>query len=133
MRRKKVTAVNACYGNECGGIGSYPLDALPTAAEPNSVRALDSADLNGAFLRLWSLLEHLTDSTHEPYKVATRRAAFMFADRERSQLVLSNLTNYRNRFVHVGSETGDIESLVFQLKTLRDRSAQKLAAGPARR
>lgn len=84
------------------------------------VRALDSADLNDAFLRLWSLLEHLTDSTHAPYKVTTRRAAFMFADDERSQLVLSNLTNYRNRFVHVGSETGDIESLVFQLKRFVD-------------
>lgn len=80
------------------------------------VRALDSADLNDAFLRLWSLLEYLTDSTHDAYKVATRRAAFMFSDRDRSQLVLSNLTNHRNRFVHVGSETGDIESLVFQLK-----------------
>jgi hypothetical protein len=84
------------------------------------VRALDSADLNDAFLRLWSLLEYLTDSTHDPYKVATRRAAFMFADRERSQLVLSNLTSHRNRFVHVGSETEDIESLVFQLKRYVD-------------
>jgi hypothetical protein len=84
------------------------------------VRALDSADLNDAFLRLWGLLEYLTDSTHDPYKVAIRRAAFMFADRERSQLVLSNLTGFRNRFVHVGSETEDIESLVFQLKRYVD-------------
>ena len=84
------------------------------------VRALDSADLNDTFLRLWSLLEYLTDSMHDPYKVATRRAAFMFEDRERSQLVLSNLTSYRNRFVHVGSETEDIESLVFQLKRYVD-------------
>lgn len=84
------------------------------------VRALDSADLNDAFLRLWSVLEYLTDSTHDPYKVATRRAAFMFADRERSQLVLSHLTSHRNQFVHVGSETEDIESLVFQLKRYVD-------------
>lgn len=85
------------------------------------VRALDSADLNDAFLRLWSLLEYLTDSTHDPYKVATRRASFMFTDRTRSQLVLANLTNHRNRFVHVGSETEDIESLVFQLKRYVDQ------------
>jgi hypothetical protein len=84
------------------------------------VRALDSADLNDAFLRLWSLLEFLTDSTHDPYKVATRRAAFMFDNKARSQLVLSNLTNYRNRFVHVGSQSEDIESLVFQLKRYVD-------------
>jgi len=84
------------------------------------VRALDSADLNDAFLRLWSLLEYLTDSTHDPYKVAARRAAFMFTDRERSQLVLTHLTNHRNRFVHAGSDTDDIESLVFMLKRYVD-------------
>lgn len=84
------------------------------------VRALDSADLNDAFLRLWSLLEYLTDSTHDPYKVATRRAAFMFADRERTQLVLAHLTNHRNRFVHAGSDSDEIESLVFLLKRYVD-------------
>ena len=84
------------------------------------VRVLDSADLNDTFLRLWSLLEYLTDSTHDLYKVATRRAAFMFADRERSKLVLTHLTNHRNRFVHAGSDTDDIESLVFQLKRYVD-------------
>ena len=84
------------------------------------VRALDSADLNDTFLRLWSLLEYLTDSTHDPYKVATRRAAFMFTDRARSQLVLTHLTNHRNRFVHAGSDTDDIESLVFLLKRYVD-------------
>lgn len=84
------------------------------------VRALDSADLNDTFLRLWSLLEYLTDSTSEPYKVATRRAAFMLADSERSRLVLTHLTNHRNRFVHVGSDTDDIEYLVFQLKRYVD-------------
>lgn len=80
------------------------------------VRALDAADLNDTFLRLWSLVEYLTDSTQDPYKVAIRRAAFLFADRQRSELVLSNLATHRNRFVHAGSETGHIESLVFQLK-----------------
>lgn len=84
------------------------------------VRALDSADLNDAFLRLWSLLECLTDSTHDSYKAATRRASFMFEDRARSQLVLTHLTNHRNRFVHAGSDTDDIESLVFLLKRYVD-------------
>ena len=84
------------------------------------VRALDSADLGDAFLRLWSLLEFLTDSTHDPYKVTTRRAAFLFKDRERSNLVLSNLANYRNRFVHDGSQAEEIEPLVFQLKRYVD-------------
>lgn len=80
------------------------------------VRALDSSDLNDAFLRLWSLLEYLTDSGHDPYKVATRRAAFLFQDQERAKLVLTHLVQHRNRFVHAGSDANDIESLVFLLK-----------------
>lgn len=84
------------------------------------VRALDSADLGDAFLKLWSLLEYLTDSTHDPYRVLTRRSAFMFKDQQRSILVLSNLANYRNRFVHTGSDSEEVESLVFQLKRYVD-------------
>lgn len=84
------------------------------------VRALDSADLNDAFLRLWSVLEFLTDSTFDPYKVAVRRAAFMFADRDYSVQVLTHLTNHRNRSVHVGTDTDEIESLVYLLKRYVD-------------
>lgn len=84
------------------------------------VRALDASDLNDTFLRLWSLLEYLTDSSHDPYKVATRRTAFMFEDRDRANLVLTHLTQHRNRFVHAGSESDDIESLVFLLKRYVD-------------
>lgn len=84
------------------------------------VRALDSADLNDAFLRLWGLLEYLTHSTRDPSSVTTRRAAFMFRDRERSILLLSNLADFRNRLVHAGSDSDDIESLVFQLKRYVD-------------
>lgn len=86
------------------------------AALVRYVRALDAADLNDAFLRLWSLLEYLTDSGHDPYKVAIRRSSFMFQDRERAQLVLAHLTQHRNRFVHAGSDSDEIESLVYLLK-----------------
>lgn len=84
------------------------------------VRALDSADLNDSFLRLWSILEFLTDSTFDSYKVAVRRAAFMFADRDYSVQVLTHLMNHRNRFVHAGTDTGEIESLVYLLKRYVD-------------
>lgn len=97
-------------------LGQLPYRQDLESALLRYVRALDSADLNDAFLRLWSLLEYLTDSGHDPYKVATRRAAFMFQDRERAQLVLTHLTQHRNRFVHAGSDSDEIESLVFLLK-----------------
>lgn len=80
------------------------------------VRALDSCDMNDAFLRLWSVLEHLTDGTNSPYKVAVRRAAFHFADHARATLVLNHLTSYRNRYVHVGADSQEIETLLFLLK-----------------
>jgi hypothetical protein len=97
-------------------LGQLPYRQDIESALLRYVRALDSADLNDTFLRLWSLLEYLTDSGHDPYKVATRRAAFMFQDRERAQLVLTHLTHHRNRFVHTGSDSHEIESLVFLLK-----------------
>lgn len=84
------------------------------------VRALDAADLNDAFLRLWSILEFLTDSTFDPYKVAIRRAAFMFSERDYSVQVLTHLMNHRNRFVHAGTDTNEIESLVYLLKRYVD-------------
>lgn len=79
-------------------------------------RALDSRDLNDAFLRLWGLLEFLTATTSAPYTVTARRAAFLFAERDYAFQVLSHLANYRNRFVHAGSETEEIESLLYLLK-----------------
>lgn len=84
------------------------------------VRALDSADLNDTFLRLWSLLENLTDSSKDPSQVTIRRAAFMFEDNVRSKLTLSYLANHRNKFVHAGSDSNDIEFLVFLLKSFVD-------------
>lgn len=80
------------------------------------VRALDSADLNDAFLRLWSLLEYLTYSGHDPYRVTIRRTEFMYRDRERTRLILTHLAQHRNSFVHAGSDSDEIESLVFLLK-----------------
>lgn len=80
------------------------------------VRAFDSSDPNNTFLRLWSILEYLTASTELPSEVTIRRTAFLYTDRETNVLILTNLANYRNKFVHAGTESDDLESLVFQLK-----------------
>lgn len=118
--KAKFTKLLTFAGSLRARLTQLPYRAEIEGALIRYVRALDSADLNDTFLRLWSLLEYLTDSTHDPYKVATRRAAFMFTDHERSRLVLTHLTNHRNRFVHAGSDADDIESLVFQLKRYVD-------------
>lgn len=80
------------------------------------VRALDSTDWNDTFLRLWGVLEFLTATQLDPSKVTIRRATFMFSDRDYAIQMLSHLKDYRNKFVHAGSESGEIESLMYQLK-----------------
>jgi len=81
------------------------------------VRALDTRDWNDTFLRLWGVLEFLTATQSDSYKVTIRRAAFMFADRDYVMQMLSHLMNYRNKFVHAGSQSMQIESLMYQLKS----------------
>lgn len=85
------------------------------------VRALDTTDWDGSFLHLWGVLEHLTGTLSESYKVTIRRTSYMYSDREYAHQVLSHLKDYRNKAVHTGSESGDIEALVFQLKSHIER------------
>jgi hypothetical protein len=93
---------------------NYESDLI--AATLRYVRALDSRDWNDAFIRLWSVLESLTATKEASYAVTIRRAAFMFAERDYSFQVLSCLMDYRNRSVHAGAESDEIESLLYLLK-----------------
>lgn len=80
------------------------------------VRALDSWDWEDSFLRLWSVLEFLTGTTYGSYKITAKRAAYHFSNRNYAYQVLIQLRNYRNKSVHTGSESNDIESFIMQLK-----------------
>jgi hypothetical protein len=91
------------------------------AAMLRYVRALDSTNWNDAYLRLWGVLEFITGTQLESYKVTVRRAAFMFTDRDYAIQVLSHLRDYRNKSVHTGIESGEIESLMYQLKRVVER------------
>jgi hypothetical protein len=79
-------------------------------------RALDLRDFNTAFLALWGLLEKLTSTLLDTYKITIRRTLFLFQEREYHQQILNHLRNYRNRAVHAGEETEEIETLLIQLK-----------------
>lgn len=80
------------------------------------VRALDSRDWNSSFLRLWSLLEFLTATERADYKQTIRRVLFLYEEREFHEQILNHLRNYRNRTVHTGDETREIETLLHQLR-----------------
>jgi hypothetical protein len=81
-------------------------------------RILDSHDWNNAFVQLWGLLEHLTDTTRSDYKATSKRAMFLYPQAELPlhRQVLAHLAHHRNRAVHAGYVSEDAETLLYQLK-----------------
>ena len=79
-------------------------------------QALDTWDLNSAYIKLWGLLEYLTGTLHASYKTTVRRGAFLWKDRYLHRELLNHLKDYRNRAVHSGKEPQGVEALVYQLK-----------------
>ncbi|MBN1664965.1 MAG: hypothetical protein JW943_15305 [Deltaproteobacteria bacterium] len=85
------------------------------------VRALDYSDLNVAFLKLWGVLELLTNTLRDGYDKTIRRAAFLCSERDYHFQVLNHLRDNRNKSVHTGNESPDTETLVYQLKRYVER------------
>ena len=81
-------------------------------------RALDLEDHDLAIQKLWSLLEFLTDTGRDSYDKTIRRAKFLYDDVPFQEQVLEHLRRYRNRSVHGGASSGDVEVEVYQLKRL---------------
>jgi len=80
-------------------------------------QALDIRDLESSYLRLWGLLEYLTNTNeNESHKDTVKRTSFFFQEREYAQQVLNHLRDHRNRSVHTGGSNQNIETLLYQLK-----------------
>lgn len=79
-------------------------------------RALDSRDFQKAFLELWGVMEGLTDSVTSRYDVTIRRTLSLFTDVDFHRQLLKNLRQFRNRSVHAGEGTEEIEALLSQLR-----------------
>lgn len=75
-------------------------------------RALDNRDPGVAFLRLWSVLELLTNTVNARYDDLTKRAASLFADYQMHRSVLERLRDHRNRSVHAGFDDVGRSNLV---------------------
>lgn len=80
------------------------------------VRALDERDWNHAFIRLWGVLELLTDTIRLPHNQTIKRAAFIYQDHEIHLQILKQLRDFRNRTIHADAENSEIESFLYQLK-----------------
>jgi hypothetical protein len=82
------------------------------------VRSLDEWNWNNAFIRLWSVLELLTNTQYDKYDVTIKRAAYIYEDREYMRQILENLRDYRNKFVHHDTSDSRVESYLYKLKSI---------------
>lgn len=80
------------------------------------VRALDMSDWDAAMLKLWSVLEGLTDTVRLPYDRTIKRASFIYSEEAYNVQVLRHLREYRNRTVHADFSRRDREIMLCQVK-----------------
>ena len=80
------------------------------------VRALDQADPDSAFVRLWGALEALVTPDIADYEALVRRTAFVFQDGDYHRQILEHLREYRNNHLHGGLESSHARTHCFQLQ-----------------
>jgi hypothetical protein len=79
-------------------------------------RALDERDWTTAFIKLWSILELLTDTTRSNYEITIKRTAFLYQERDYHLQVLQHLREYRNSSIHFNKGNSEIETYLYQIK-----------------
>jgi hypothetical protein len=80
------------------------------------VQALDETNFDNSFLKLWSILEHLTDTTEAPNETTARRTAFVFKENEYMSQILQVMKTHRNRMIHASVAPANTEPHVYILK-----------------
>jgi hypothetical protein len=79
-------------------------------------RALDYRDWSTSFLKLWGVLELLTDTIGASYEITVKRTSYIFQERDYHLQVLQHLRKHRNSSVHFDRENSEIETCMYQLK-----------------
>lgn len=80
-------------------------------------RALDLADYDVAFGKLWGVFEHLAGAIGN-YELLIKRALFLWARKEReyARLILEHLRDVRNGSVHLDRTRRSMDTYIYQLK-----------------
>jgi len=126
---KNIEELNQFECNVRKLLNKSPFKPFLESAIIRYTRALDLRDWESAFLRLWGLLESLTNTgENDTHKVTVKRTSFMYADREYIKQILTHLRDYRNRAVHSGSGNQDIETFLYQLKNFVESALEFLVA-----
>lgn len=80
------------------------------------VRALDSMDFESSYLKLWSLLEFLTNTQRMNYDKTITRTLFFYKDDIHNKEILEHLRLLRNKMIHIGESRSEMDPVIFQLK-----------------
>ncbi|WP_426781115.1 hypothetical protein [Pseudomonas syringae] len=117
--KKAVQRLKAC------SYSGYTLQALT-----NYVDAVDRADPELRFMKLWSTLEKLTmcDDTNN----VVRRASFFYEERALHQAILLSLRNSRNSHIHGGHPPINIELKNYQLCSFIEHMLNFFISNPFR-
>lgn len=96
------------------------LDRLPYRAEMGQIiarytEAMEQPEHEIAFLKLWSLLEKITDSIGD-YEKTIERGSWFMANRSVSRNLLSAMRVYRNRYVHSSMQKCEPEQAAYIIK-----------------
>ncbi len=97
---------------------SHPYSDVVINAITRYVRALDHVSYEMAFIQLWSICESLTLTTRTESKRTVKLIKAMYHDGDRVDVILQILLEFRNRTVHFGEHSQDIEFLLFHIKNL---------------
>lgn len=79
-------------------------------------RALDERNWSTAFLKLWGVLELLTDTVGAKYELTVRRTSYLFQEHTYYRQILENLRKFRNASVHFDVGSSETESYLYQIK-----------------
>jgi len=99
-----------------GFIRRHRLKSDALAAVVQYCDALDEPDWQASFLKIWTLLEFLTQINNADYDKLVKRASKIFGNIAENREVMKHLRIRRNQLVHENSPEEDLEILIYQSK-----------------
>ena len=96
------------------------------------ILALDHSDPQVAFLRMWSILERITDTVGAGYDQTIDRALWAYVKESRgiAKDMLDSLRIVRNRYVHSGAGDQQPDQVAYLVKSFVDPHLIRLLANP---
>jgi len=96
------------------------------------VDALDQPDHNIAFLKMWGILERITNSLGTNYDETINRAVWIYSrdNRQLAKDLLQSLRYRRNQYVHSGDSCTESDQVAYMIKFYLDPHLLNLISNP---